>query len=239
MTKFSFEVPLAHMEEFDRYQGFYLALSFLCESSKWYKGFFKKKKEEGKMVILDNSFNELGVPDEPSTLIKLFTELKADFVVSPGPDSWGFEELKKAYKEMIKYVPQEKVLPIVRTREEYEWFKSQGVSNYCVPFEYRPALSSNILNLAYHFLGLLNPWEIRRFNPVSCDTGMPIKLALKGKTIWDWVVEGCPHINTKDIKGFFDVKMTPTELDLARRNMEWINANLAHSEVCPKSHGNL
>ena len=62
-TKFSFEVPSNHLEDFEPFQDFYFALSFLCKKSTEYLNYFLGKKVEGKKVFLDNSFNELRRPD--------------------------------------------------------------------------------------------------------------------------------------------------------------------------------
>jgi hypothetical protein len=224
MTKFSYEVPLAHLDDFDKYQDLYFILSFLCMNPH-YRDFIKEKRGD-RRVILDNSFNELGVPDRPDRMAKFFYELNADFVVSPDSDGWSLEQLTKAYKEMTKLIPEEKVLVVVRSVEEWNWFIDNGSPYYCTTFYHRPELPKYILNLSYHFLGLNRPEEIKRFGPISCDTSMPIKLALQGKTMSQWISEGCPHIHTKDVKGFFDLTLTKDQLNLALENCKWIKINL-------------
>ena len=226
MTLFSYEVPLAHLEEFDPYQDFYFALSFLCKDPKYFD-FMRKKKEAGKFMVLDNSFNELGQPDSPKEMAEIFYELQADKVVSPDSDGWSLEELSEAYEEMIFLVPKEKVLPVVRSVEEYMFFKKMvGTFAYCTTFYHRPKLPAFILYSCRHFLGLQAPWEIRRYTPFSCDTSMPIKLALRGETIADWMKKSCPHYHTKDIPNFFDLTLTKEQLTLALRNTKWIQINL-------------
>lgn len=220
MTRFSYEVPLAHLKDFDEYQDLYFALSFLCDDP-YYMNFIKDNRR-GRKVILDNSFNELGTPDTPSKMARIFNELEADMVVSPDSDEWSLEQLKDAYKELISLVPKEKVLMVIRSKEEYEWLKSNISSHYCVTFYHRPQLQDSIKHLAYHFLGLLNPWEIRKYSPISCDTSMPIKLALQGRTIDGWMADGCPHIHTKDVENFFTLTLTEEQLKLAKENCQWI-----------------
>ena len=223
MTCFSYEVPLAHLEDFDPYQDLYFALSFLCDDPHYVD--FIKNRSRGRLIILDNSFNELGVPSTPNKMARLFNELNADMVVSPDCDSWSLEQLRESYKEMISLVPKEKVLVVIKSKEERDMFLDEGVFYYCTTYEQRAGLPLHLLTLCYHFLGLLNPWEIKRYNPISCDTSQPLKLALQGKTMEDWVKEGCPHIKTTP--AFFDLTFTKEELELAKRNCEWIKNNLA------------
>ena len=223
MTKFSYEVPLAHLEDFDPYQDLYFALSFLCDDPYYVR--FVKERSKDRLIILDNSFNELGVPDTPSKMARLFDELNADMVVSPDCDGWSLEQLKASYKEMISLVPKEKVLVVVKSREERDMFLEEGVFYYCTTYEQRARLPLNLLTLCYHFLGLLSPWEIKRHNPISCDTSMPLKLALQERTIPGWIQDGCPHIKTT--LAFFDLMLTKEQLALAKRNCEWVKNNLA------------
>ena len=224
MTKFSYEVPLAHLEDFDEYQDFIFALSFLCED-KIYKSYVKRKKKEGKFLILDNSYNELKIPDLPDTLARLFYDLEADLVISPDCNGWSLEDLRASYKEMTKLVSKEKILVVVKSREEYDMFMRGGAPHYCTTYEQRKTLPKNIVYLCYHFLGLLSTWEIRTSSPISCDTGMPIKLALEGKTIADWAGEHFPHLDTTP--DFFNLTLTKEQLKLAKENIEWLNVALA------------
>lgn len=222
-TKFSFEVPLAHLEEFDEYQQYAFALSFLCRDEGYFN-YLVDCKKRGKWLILDNSYNELKKADEPKELAYLYRELGADLVICPDDDNWTVRELEEAYKEMTSLVPREKVLLVVKSEEEYDWYLGQGGSKFCTTYEQRPWLRKNILHLSYHFLGLLNPWEISRFSPASCDTGMPIKLALEGKTMKEWVLEGCPHPRTHP--EYFNLVLTQEQIHLAKENIKW-TVNLA------------
>lgn len=225
MTKFSFEVPLNHLKDFDQYQDLYFALSFLCKDPKYFD-FIKRVEERGKQVILDNSFNELGKPDSPKEMARLFKELHAQMVVSPDCDGWSLKELRESYKEMISLIPKEKVLVVVKSKEERDMFLDEGAFYYCTTYEQRRKLPESLKTLSYHFLGLIDPWEIRRYAPISCDTSMPIKLALQGRTIHSWIIDRCPHIHTRDITNFFDLTLTKEQLTLALENCQWIHVNL-------------
>ena len=56
MTRFSFEVPIAHLETFEDLQDFHFALSMLFAEGR-YKNFYSNLPRN-KEVWLDNSFNE-------------------------------------------------------------------------------------------------------------------------------------------------------------------------------------
>lgn len=231
MTRFAYEVPLAHLEDFEEYQDIHFALSFLCRKEKRYFDYMKSMVGK-KKVILDNSFNELGEPDEPEEMAKTFHLLEADMVVSPDSDDWPLDRMSWAYNKMLDYCPRERVLAVIRNKEEFEWYREAGGYNFCTTFYHRPSLQENIKNFCYHFLGLVNPQEINRYSPISCDTSMPIKLALQNLRMLDWIEKGCPHIHTKDIPDFFYLTLTKEQLRLAKENCQWIKRNLS-ARVAP------
>jgi len=224
-TKFSFEVPLNHLEDFEPFQDFYFALSFLCKKSTEYLNYFLGKKVEGKKIFLDNSFNELRRPESSKELANLSRILNADMVISPDCDGWSLKELGKAYDELSSMICPEKILVVVKSMEEERMFRERGVLHFCTTYEQRPGLDKILLYKSFHFLGLRDFQEIEKYQPYTCDTGVPVKLALEGKDMYDWAVEGHPHaITTPD---FFDLTLTKKELNLARRNCQWIRARVA------------
>lgn len=231
MTLFSFEVPLKHLEEFDEYQDYYFALSFLCRESKEYFEYIKDKVNLGHSVILDNSYNELNKPDSPKELAEMFYKLgnikMIDGVVSPDSDKWSFEELKEAYKEMISLVPKERVWVVVRN--EKEWLHFGQETKCCSTFLHRPTNSK--LYFCSHYLGLVDPLEIVLFKPETCDTSMPIKIALKGMNMNDWRLEGFPHYHTREWTdpSFFDLELTDKQLEQAKENIKWIKAGVKNA----------
>jgi len=239
MTLFAFEVPLKHLEDFDEDQDYHFALSFLCRESKDYFKYIKDKVDTGQIVILDNSYNELNRPDDPREMVRLFRELGATAVVSPDSDDWDFEELGAAYKEMTSCISRSRVWVVVRTRTEYDFFRSLFSPHpvLCSGFDRRP--HTPILNKCQHFLGLASLREIQEYRPISCDTSMPIKLALKGRTIEEWIREGCPHYHTRDWESFFDLHLTNKKIQLAKENICKIKAlaKIAPWKDSPTSHG--
>jgi len=223
MTKFSYEVPIQNLEDFEPYQELYFALSFLCKRPKYFD-YMRKKVVEGREVILDNSYNELQKPEEGGELVRIFKDLGASMLVSPNDNKWSIKELESAYTEVVNLVPKEKVLFVVKSKEEYDYFQGLGHHKFATTYEQRPTLPTPILMYSYHFLGFINPMEIRRYVPFSCDTAQPLKLALRGKTMEDWVKEGYPHYKTTP--DFFNLTFSKEELDLAKRNCQWIKDNL-------------
>ena len=71
-----------------------------------------------------------------------------------------------------------------------------------------------------HFLGLISIPEIRDFHPPTCDTSMPIKLAMKGMMLRDWAAKDYPHIYTHELgnqgEDYFNAKLTTEQLEQAR-----------------------
>jgi hypothetical protein len=145
-------------------------------------------------MILDNSFNELDRPDDPKLLGELYHEIHPDLVIAPDADYWSTEELMEAYAETCHYIPKEKVLLVVRSDSEYDLAKT-GKIPYAIPYEFRPYMPDEALYNA-HFLGYLNPQEIEKYQPRTCDTTMPTKLALLDKTYREWLKEGCIHYHS-------------------------------------------
>jgi len=215
MTLFSFEVPLKHLEDFDEDQDFYFALSFLCRESDEYLYYLEDRVREGCHVVLDNSYNELNEPDVPEELVRIFNELGADAVVSPDSDKWSFDGLNESYQEMLSLMPSGKVWVVVRNEEEFHHFRY--AARCCSTFYHRPQLP--LLNKCTHYLGLASLREIQEYEPISCDTSMPIKLALKGRSIEQWVLEGCPHYHTREWPSFFKMHLTDKQIKLAKENI--------------------
>ena len=106
--------------------------------------------------------------------------------------------------------------------------KKQRVLNFAVSYWVRDSFTPTDLCLVsqegIHFLGLLSIPEILQYRPRTCDTSMPIKLALRNETIRDWAGKGYPHVHTKDLgfegKDFFNATMTDKQLKLAKSNIE-------------------
>lgn len=226
MTKFAFEVPLKHLNDFDEDQDYLFSLSFLFGQSDEYEIYHL---QSDKRHILDNSFNELGTPTPPNAMHGLYSRLHPDYAVSPDGDQFTPDELISTYSILASHIGPRSVIPVARTLEEIDRFERIGATYIAIPYEHRLAIYLPP-GPQYHFLGLNNLLELLHYEPLTCDTSMPLKLALNGWTIKDWVMLGCPHIHTKDIiggpKDFFQMKMTTKQIDLSKRNINFLK------EVC-------
>jgi hypothetical protein len=221
--KFSWEVPIYHLEDFDKDQDFLFALSFLC-SDKRYTNYMKKKRSNRKL-ILDNSYNEINKPENPINLHNISKILNPDFVVCPDDDTWTIKELKEVYKKMTELFPNDSLLLVVKSLPEV-LFASKEKVEYCTTYTQRNILSDKANYDAYHFLGIRSLKELEKFSPKSCDSGMPIKLALMDITIPEWELKGCKHIKTN--QDYFKTKMTTKQIDLAKRNIAYIKERLGN-----------
>lgn len=214
-TKWSFEVPLAHLDTFHEDQDFIFALQHLCTEEK-YKQYLKKSE---KFIILDNSSNELVTPCSIEALIHTAKEVNANAIIAPDMDEWSEE---KCCQEWQKAQVQAGAIPtfgVFRNRKEKKHLDFLGCTYFTIPYEYRFLLPLYGTYSKVHFLGLNNPLEVRVFHPASVDTGMPIKLALQGLTIQDWLMKACPHIHSVDNPDYFKKEMTDEEIQLAKKNI--------------------
>lgn len=228
MTRFSFEVPIKHLEEFDDLQDFYFMLSLLYKSSKEYRNFHDKKPKEFKW--LDNSYNEQMFADSPDELARLGKQADVCKVVSPDNPKWSTREILCAFLAMRIYYSPEELIVVVNSEAMYKEMLNYGAKNFAISYWTRPknfgVMYDSIWLSNLHFLGLLSLTELTYLKPPTCDTSMPIKLAMIGQTMEDWLNEGTPHINTKDLgkfgKSFFDAELDKDTLQLARENIIWL-----------------
>jgi len=217
MTKFSFEVPLRHLDDFADMQDYLFVLSFLVRD-KIYKEYIRREHSRH-LITLDNSFNELKVAQAPEEMWALAKELNADYVISPDSDNWKPEDMMNAYRKMkvVGFIKEQIILP-VRSTQEFTFAAQQGIRQFAIPYEYRPFFPESFPWTKVHFLGLRDPLEIKMCRPLSCDTSMPVKLAIRGVSLRTWILACCPHEDT--VPRFFDVDMTIKQVQLARDNIK-------------------
>ena len=221
-TKFAFEVPLNHLKDFADLQDYGFFLSMQMEDKRIQEQFAICKRK-WMITILDNSFNELQVATKPETMANLYWLYSPTYVVSPDDDKWTGEQVWEAWSTLRDYVPTERIMVIYKSGQEYRYLKGTMSLTAC-SYAQRDTLPKEYMDKTDHFLGILNPNEIRVHKPKTCDTGMPIKIALEGKTLDQWIKEGCPHIYTQ--MDYFEERMTAEQVHLARTNI------YALKEVC-------
>jgi hypothetical protein len=116
-------------------------------------------------------------------------------------------------------VKPEHIIVIIHHPDWIGHYRSYGITNFAVPYDFRYCTDAKLKRFGQaHFLGLVSIREIQIVNPPSCDTSIPIKLALANMTLDEWVRTGCKHIHT--VPSFFDIKMTKNQINIARYNIE-------------------
>lgn len=221
MTKFAFEIPIKHLEDFDDLQDFHFALSFLFVNTK-YKNYHRTKSLEGKKAVwIDNSWNETGEADDPVTMSRLYREIMADKVFAPDDMRWDKYQLASAFQVMTKYIPANDIIVVVKSPEEQKWLSRRGATNFAIPFRYRMTKSYKELEWCknYHFLGMNTIEEIKTLKPPSLDTSFPIRMAIYGWTLDDWIAKGQPRLWHKEMPNYYDLELTYDQLKLARQNI--------------------
>lgn len=229
-TKFSFEVPIAHLNEFDEDQDFYFSLSFLYDKPEYYKFMMSTDKE----MWIDNSTNELKKPDSCSSLANLLCSTKASRVVAPDHPDWNQETMLNSFTDMVNCdLSKEVVVVVIHHPDWIGHFKSYGIVNFAVPYDFRYCTRSKLKRFSTcHFLGLLSIQELLIAKPPTCDTSIPIKLALLNKTLDEWIKSGCPHIHTHP--EFFSLKLTSQEIKLSKQNIKRLKEALTKDD--PVNH---
>ena len=228
MTRFSFEVPIKHLNDFHEDQDYIFSLSFLFSDQDYCRYITKNEK----FHILDNSYNELGEPQSLDSLLTLYKHYKTDLLVCPDSDQWDSKRTVMSFAEAASIIGTNQVIGIGRSQTEIQALTKLGCSYLAIPFEHRLCLPIPMFS-PIHFLGLNNIMELLAYEPETVDTSMPIKLALKNLTINQWVMLGCPHINTKDLIqscDFFHMKMKVTEIKLAKTNINRLKEIVSYGQ---------
>lgn len=224
MTKFAFEVPHAHLEDFEDLQDFHFALSMFCSVS-MYRNFYRRQSMKGvKQVWLDNSFNEKGRADDPIRLITAANQIYAHRVIAPDNPKWTTSRITSGVQDTALYFPTSKIIAVVNSQFMMSQLYSQGVRNFALSYHVRRDKDWDNSAWAYncHFLGLCSIEEIIKIKPPTCDTSRPIKLALQGITLRKWHEEGCRttyHPPGDKKRPYFSIRMSSPVVDLARSNI--------------------
>lgn len=231
MTKFSFEVPYQHLNDFHDLQDFYFILS--CqEGNQIFRAHMNDVMVAGLHSIwVDNSFNETQLATHHHEVLHVFNELRAQKIIPPDALGWTSEQIIEQVREIERHdIPLWKMSIVTSSPRIMFAVYAELIAarNIAIPYATRDTWGEEDMHWAFchynvHYLGLNNLKEIIAYQPDSCDTGMPIKLALQDKTLDDWVADGCPHIYNKDLgeagRDYFNSRLTPEQLDLARRNI--------------------
>lgn len=224
MTKFSFEVPIKHLWDFEDLQDFHFSLSFLYENE-YYKKFMIAQSHRGlKPVWLDNSYNEKLKADNHHELITLAQEIDCAKVIAPDDPNWEASMIFNSYEAVATFVKAHRIIVVVKDKAMLDKGMKEHPEIFTYAYSYWNRLKVGTLgelqwSKQCHFLGMCSVDELESLKPPSCDTSMPIKLALKDQSLEAWEREGCPHIYTHEMPDFFTMSMTPAQVELARRNI--------------------
>jgi len=233
--KFSFEVPIAHLKDFEAYQDFHFVLSTLCRSSKTYLSFYQRQIEEClKVVYMDNSYNEKLRADDPHLLVKTAQMLRPHLIICPDSPKWPTSKIQEAFEVMMNLTARTAMQPalmvVVRNEGMMNHMRKRGAIKFAVshwiPERVKGDYPATQWARGCHFLGMNSPQELATLRPQSCDTTLPIKLAMQGKTLRQWWEEGCPYTHNKDAAGqrkrkkeYFNLVFDDKTLELAFRNI--------------------
>lgn len=221
MTKFSFEVPIPHLDDFNEDQDFLFTLSFLYDDER-YNHYFIKKFEEGAEIWLDNSYNEKLEADGYTDLIQIGRRVAPRFIICPDDPKWTEEQIAYSFNVMRRQFSEERLMVVVNSFEMYQFMVNAGAKVFSTSYWNRPFPDLKFIP-RHHFLGLRSVQELIDHEPPTCDTGMPIKLAIMNTTIDTWIRQGCPHIYSHEMgmqgSDYFNYKMTVKEINLAKLNI--------------------
>ncbi len=216
MTKFSFEVPLDHLEDFHEDQDFIFSLSFLFQDP----GYCNYIKLCDLDLWIDNSYNETKAPESVDYLYRLYETYQPKILIAPDTVEWNHQRMQEEYNKLrdIGGIDDKFLSIIIHHPDWIGYYKSWGIHNFCVPYDFRYCTHQKLIRFSEcHFLGLVSVDELRMARPPSCDTSMPIKLAIVGLSIDDWVRMGCPHVHTS--KEFFYTKLDKAQVTRGKYNI--------------------
>lgn len=222
-TKLSFEVPIPNIPDFEDLQDFHFLLAQLLSSTTYY--IYAASACGDRSSILDNGYNELGRPLDAKVLGEWFYTIRPRQVVAPDSPDWSTDQIIEEFTRMCTEIGRRHVMCVVKDPLMADVATSMGAENLAVAYRVRQRypIPERTWMENMHFLGLLCPEELKEIRPPSCDTSMPIKLALVGKDMDDWRREDYPHIHTHELgehgKDFFHTRLTDEQIKLARCNI--------------------
>lgn len=179
-------------------------------------------------IWLDNSFNEKMKADDMITLGVAYDAILPDKVIAPDSPEMSAGDIVFNWRKVQSdfYLPPKRVIAVCSSEQMYLTLREQGATSLAVSYWTRDTIrvtENGMWMSDCHFLGLLNPEELITFRPKTCDTSMPIKLAMKGWDLNEWKRRGYPHIHTKDLGkwggDYFNAQLDEPTLLLAKENI--------------------
>jgi len=219
MIKLALEVPTLYLKDFERFQDFnFLIAPWLGEDTKRLT-YFKASK---KVTYLDNGVNEYGEPTDLGGLLFMAQEVGATTIVAPDEPDKPIHHLDCL--EKLKKEPFEAIGVLC---DSYRWYWREIIQLadiVATPFDVEMSRGELISIIPkdkpIHFLGFRSLNElISLYSRIdSIDTGIPIRIALSGTKIEEYIIRHTDrraHITPKD---YYKLKLTEEQHDLAIRN---------------------
>lgn len=179
------EIPDAHLEELSTYVDFDFCLTHILlreGPDSTYAKFYRKQREAGRDVWMDNSFHELGHSLPLSDILDAAKMITPTHVVAFEVANDSFETYLHVLQLKEKIEQHKLPYKIVGTWQggKKGLAKLESVSDIvALPFRRaRHTILTKDNSRQYHFFGIRTLDEIRRFPPRSIDTSAPIKYVL-------------------------------------------------------------
>lgn len=239
MTNFAFEVPLAHVKDFEPYQDFIFGLSFLLIDPTYSEYIVDHCVSGLKDVFIDNSFNETQVPVDAGFVADLYTSYLPTAVAAPDADVWESEIVIAEYERLRRLIPPDGILGIFKNWKEYNHLVTRGCTYKAVSYWWRDKCGSWLSAQNCHFLGLGDLQEVVGWQPRTLDTSIPIKMAIKGIALEDWsgiYIKPQGEQLRGDFRlqrawDYFNIRLTDAQLDLAVHNIQALKATVNASSL--------
>ena len=186
--KVAMEIPLAHLEELSEYCDYDFSFAHLL--LKWgpnspYAKFYRKQREKGREVWLDNGFHELGYSLPLEDLLKAAKMIHPTYFVAAeiakDPIKTHAHVLEAAKEIARRKLPYKLVGTWQGSKRGLDLLE-EICDLVALPFRRpRQTVLTSKNSWRYHFFGIRTLDEIRRTPPRSIDTSAPIKYALYGQ----------------------------------------------------------
>jgi hypothetical protein len=230
--KISHEVPKCLLNNSREFNDYDYALPHLLDESEVYEKFFRKSKEEGRYIIMDNSLHELGEAYDHKRLLHWIQELEPDeFIV---PDVWMKSSQTAAqakYWLQFKYPKKTKITAVVQGEDEHSarlcanllkdlgykklnisygatWYGDTAIEKALGRINFVKSLLNDkqFKDIKFHLLGCAVPQEFGWYENhpqiESIDTSNPVMAALEGITYSNGGLFEKPTANMNE---YFDI----------------------------------
>lgn len=184
--KYSFQVPIPHMDDFIGDADFFYCLAHLAMTKSEYCDWFI-----GRPTILDNGVHELGTPMYIDDLFQV-ADMVQPLAIIPPDYLFDTQATLAAMDRALQRWPVERLWPAVQGRtfeelqESMQVYHSMRVPRVCIPYRLGAqvriwlARVADLIGIKVHFLGVSSLDELKgiRFHPdASIDTGKPFRWA--------------------------------------------------------------